>query len=76
MAIKVTVDTPNTPEVTYPRVCRFKEDHTLIVLFTAEGRGICLAPATYSYFGRETSAWDKASKWEPVCITIDSTQEG
>lgn len=75
MAIKVTVDTSNTTKITYPRVCCFKEDRTLIVLFTSEGRGICLAPATHPSFGYESLAWDKPSKWEPVCITIDSTQE-
>lgn len=75
MAIKVTVDTPNITKITYPRVCCYKEDRTLIALFTAEGRGICLAPATYHSFGKETSGWDKASKWEPICVTIDSTGE-
>lgn len=74
MAIQVTVNTPNTPEITYPRVCCFIEDLTLVVLFTANGRGICLAPTTHHSFGKETAGWDKPSKWKPVCITIDSTQ--
>lgn len=74
MAIKVTVNTTDTSEITYPRVCCLIEDPRIIVLFTANGRGTCLAPATHNSFGKETTGWDSPSKWKPVCITIDSTQ--
>lgn len=75
MAIKVTVNTPNTPEITYPRVCCFIEDPAIVVLFTADGQGTCLAPTTHYSFGKESTGWDKPSKWKPVSITIDSIGE-
>ena len=74
MAIKVTVNPTPSPKIRYPRVCRHKTHPDIVVLFTSEQEGICLTPTTHSSFGYVSNSWDSEEAWEPVCITIDSTQ--
>lgn len=75
MAIEVTVNTMNTTEITYPRVCRHREYRDLIVLFTSQSEGVCISPENHPSYGEHNEDWDITTEmWIPTCVTINSTQ--
>lgn len=59
---------------TYPCVLKHSSENGITVLFTEEGKGICLSPPTHVSYGKHTSGWSHIN-WEPCCITLDSTGE-
>jgi hypothetical protein len=74
MAIRVA-ETSTVTKRAYPSVCRNRKYPDLLVLFTSEREGICLAPKDHPYYGRHFNDWDAENHWIPTCVTIDSTGE-
>lgn len=72
--MKVTVTVKVLPSI-YPCVMQHKELLGLIVLFTKEGEGICIAPKDHASYGKLTGGWAIIAKWETCCVTLDSTGE-
>ena len=71
--MKVTV-TPEALAPAYPKVMRHVHPPYTIVIFTAEGEGLCIYPEDQADFNTLSSGW-VSHGWKPCRVTLDSTGE-